>query len=254
MLLVAAVLLALACVSRYAWASETATAVKTARVRVFQEYKVPVSGLQSTFEYVIEPAEEGAPLPVDAEGKSLTSFTLTREEDLWLDFPVEVTADPSATPYVHRYMLRPSETSLPDGLYYVDALSTSLAAGVNEYALELHVQPANSDAEASVVIPTVHVEGWDGPKVTDPGWRVSYIKPEDKSGGSSGRASGSSGGSSGGASGSSGSSSGSSSKTTLSKTGDALSENAAMLGIACAGMLLLIGASLLRWRTGGNRA
>jgi hypothetical protein len=30
------------------------------------------------------------------------------------------------------------------------------------------------------VIPTVHVEGWDGPKVTDPGWRVGYRSQANK--------------------------------------------------------------------------
>lgn len=178
-LLLVVVLLALACLPCLARASQ-ATAVITAKVRVFQEYKVSVSGLQNAFEYVIEPSEADAPLPVDANGKAFDRFTLTREDDLWLEFPVQVAVDPSAKAYVYHYMIRPVQKKLSDGLYYVDVLSSSLEAGVNEYPLEIHVQPSSVDATVSIVVPTVHVEQWDGPKVTDPGWRIGYKAPDEK--------------------------------------------------------------------------
>jgi hypothetical protein len=170
---------------RIALAESQSTTIP-ARIRLFQEYKVPVSGLRNTFEYKIEPVENDAPLPVDEKGDPLHSFTLTRDDELWLTFPVEVTADPNAAPYVYQYKIGPAQTTLPDGLYYADVLSTSLSPGINEYHLEIHVQPSSTDAEASVVTPTVHVEGWDGPKVTDPGWRIAYQKKGTGSGGTGG--------------------------------------------------------------------
>lgn len=178
-LLLVVVLLALACLPCLARASQ-ATAVITAKVRVFQEYRVSVSGLQNAFEYVIEPSEADAPMPVDANGKAFDRFTLTREDDLWLEFPVQVTVDPSAKAYVYHYMIRPVQKKLSDGLYYVDVLSSSLEAGVNEYPLEIHVQPSSVDAAVSIVVPTVHDEQWDGPKVADPGWRIGYKAPDEK--------------------------------------------------------------------------
>ena len=111
-------------------------------------------------------------------GTPFDSFKLTRDEDVWLEFPVKVELDPSATPFVYHYMIRPAQKELTEGLYYVDVLSTSLSAGINEYALELHVQPSSVDAAHSVVVPTVHVQEFDGSKVADPGWRVSYAEPE----------------------------------------------------------------------------
>jgi hypothetical protein len=178
-LLLVALLLSLVCVPRFARADQ-ATTTTTVKVRMFQEYKVDVSGLQNTFEYVIEPSEEGAPLPVDTGGKTFDKFTLKRDADLWLQFPVRVAVDPEAKTYVYHYMVRPVQKKLSDGLYYVDVLSNSLEAGVNEYLLEIHVYPSITDTVDPIVVPTVHVEGWDGPKVTDPGWRISYKAPDEK--------------------------------------------------------------------------
>ena len=178
-LLLVALLLSLVCMPRFARADQ-ATTTTTVKVRMFQEYKVDVSGLQNTFEYVIEPSEEGAPLPVDADGKTFDKFTLKRDADLWLEFPVRVAVDPEAKTYVYHYVVRPAQKELSDGLYYVDVLSTSLEAGVNEYLLEIHVYPSITETVDPIVVPTVHVEGWDGPKVTDPGWRISYKAPDEK--------------------------------------------------------------------------
>ena len=178
-LLLVALLLSLVCVPRFARADQ-ATTTTTVKVHMFQEYKVDVSGLQNTFEYVIEPSEEGAPLPVNTDGKTFDKFTLKRDADLWLQFPVRVAVDPEAKTYVYHYMVRPVQKKLSDGLYYVDVLSNSLEAGVNEYLLEIHVYPSITDTVDPIVVPTVHVEGWDGPKVTDPGWRISYKAPDEK--------------------------------------------------------------------------
>ena len=262
-LLCCVVLLALATLlaPSIAYASES-TATVTARVRVFQEYKVDVSGLQNTFEYAIEPVEDDAPLPVDAAGKTFDRFTLTREEGLWLEFPVEVTVDPSATPYVYHYMLVPAQKELPDGLYYVDVLSTSLEAGVNEYPLELHVQPANADAALSVVTPTVHVDGWDGPKVTDPGWRVGYTAPEDepedtKPDGGDATGDGASGGSATRPSGTSPQTSTATRRATgspLATTGDVLAPGFVPVILAIVGAATLACASRLRAKEGDRHA
>ena len=130
-LLLVLTLLALVDVPAHASAAQS-TATVTARMQVFQEYKVPVSGLQNSFEYVIAPVEEDAPLPIDASGKTFDRFTLRREESLWLEFPVRVAVDPSATPYAYHDVLAPAQKTLEDGLHYVGALSTSLEAGVNE--------------------------------------------------------------------------------------------------------------------------
>ena len=178
-LLLVALLLSLVCIPRFARADQ-ATTTTTVKVRMFQEYKVDVSGLQNTFEYVIEPSEEGAPLPVDADGNTFDKFTLKRDEDLWLEFPVRVAVDPEAKTYVYHYMVRPVQKNLSDGLYYVNVLSNSLEAGVNEYLLEIHVYPSITETVDPIVVPTVHVEGWDGPKVSDPGWRISYKAPDEK--------------------------------------------------------------------------
>ena len=178
-LLLVALLLSLVCMPRFARADQ-ATTTTTVKVRMFQEYKVDVSGLQNTFEYVIEPSEEGAPLPVDADGNTFDKFTLKRDAELWLEFPVRVAVDPEAKTYVYHYMIRPVQKELSDGLYYVNVLSNSLEAGVNEYLLEIHVYPSITETVDPIVVPTVHVEGWDGPKVTDPGWRISYKAPDEK--------------------------------------------------------------------------
>lgn len=184
-------LLLLACTCCIAWAAD-ATATIVAPVRVFQEYRVSASGLQSTFDYRIVPLETGAPLPVDESGESFDTFSLKRDQELMLEFPVEVSYSESAASFVYHYMLKPANEKLADGLYYVDLQSTSLEAGVNVYYLELHVQLSSTDAASATVTPTVHVEGWDGPKVTDPGWRVSYKKPsESEESGGSGQTGGS---------------------------------------------------------------
>lgn len=259
--LLLAVLL-LAFVPHLAWATQT-TATITAKARFFQEYKVSVSGLQNTFEYVIEPVEEGAPLPVDEDGKTLNSFALTRDDDIWLEFPVEVAVDPSASPYTYHYMIRPKQTELSDGLYYVDVLSTSLSAGVNEYPLEIHVQPSNTDAAVSIVVPTVHVAEWDGPKVTDPGWRVSYKEPEEERSEaeeqgqetkSSDKNADSNPTSSPASKSSTTSGSASTSRTPLSTTGDPLASVTVLASIAFAGAFLVVYAFLRRRRAGDDHA
>ena len=275
LLLVAALLMPGIAVPSVARAAQT-TATIMARVRVFQEYKVDVSGLQNAFEYVIEPVESDAPMPVDADGTFFDRFTLTREEAVWLEFPVEVTVDPAATPCVYHYTMRPVEESLPDGLYYVDVLSTNLEAGVNKYPLEIHVQPSSVDAAVSLVTPTVHVDGWDGPKVADPGWRVSYrepedtpedepgngddsSEPEDDGPSSDGEGTGSGEGSgersaSASRKGSSTGSTGSTARTTLATTGDALGSRAMPVGLLGVGASLLACAALLRGRAGDDHA
>lgn len=164
----------------HALASNQATTID-ARVRVFQKYNVSTSGLQSTFEYLVVPQEVDAPLPTGADGQSFSSFTLTRDEELWLTIPVPVGASPQASSYAYHYELRPKTSTLSGGLYYVDALSTNLERGVNVYYLEVFVQESSESPADALVIPMVHVEGWDGPKVTDPGWRVSYEKKDSDS-------------------------------------------------------------------------
>ena len=183
-LLLVAPLLSLVCMPHFARAEQTTTTT-TVKVRMFQEYKVSVSGLQNTFEYAIEPSEEGAPLPVDADGKAFDKFALKRDAELWLEFPVQVAVNPEGKSYVYHYTVRPVQKNLSDGLYYVDVLSNSLEAGVNEYLLEIHVYPSIINTVDPIVVPTIHVEGWDGPKVTDPGWRISYKAPDEKQDGKS---------------------------------------------------------------------
>lgn len=158
---------------RCAWAEDADSTIPV-QVRMFQEYKVTTSGLQNTFEYLIEPSEEDAPLPLDADGKTLRSFKLTRDQELWLTFPIPIAISPSAEHITYHYVLRPAETSLSDGLYYVDLQSTNLVAGVNVYYLDIDVVLSNKDLSSALVVPTVHIEDFDGPKVTDPGWRIAY--------------------------------------------------------------------------------
>lgn len=263
-LLLVALVFALAYVPHVAGAAQT-SAVIDARVRFFQEYKVPVSGLQSSFEYVIEPAESDAPMPVDEDGAPINSFTLTREEDLWLEFPVEVTVDSSATPYSYHYMLRPTQTELSDGLYYVDVFNTNLEAGVNEYALQIFVQPSSVDAADTLVVPIIYNDRFEGSKVADPGWRVAYVEPEKKPEGTAddtpragtgnnvtGQTTGSSSSISGRAS--SGGTVASTSDGPLTVTGDTLMAGSLVAGVACAGTLSLVGASLLRKKAGDDGA
>ena len=262
-LLLVALLLSLVCIPRFARADQ-ATTTTTVKVRMFQEYKVDVSGLQNTFEYVIEPSEEGAPLPVDADGKTFDKFTLKRDEDLWLEFPVRVAVDPEAKTYVYHYRVRPAQKELSDGLYYVNVLSNSLEAGVNEYLLEIHVYPSITETVDPIVVPTVHVEGWDGPKVTDPGWRIGYKAPDEKKddkqddnqsgkqdekqdGNQTGNQNNKQDGSQ------SGNQSGrtTSSTTSLATTGDPLPAGCALAGAAIVGALL-IGWGVLRLRKAGD--
>lgn len=106
-LLFAAVLLALVCASLVcvpgpAWAAND-TATIAAKVRVFQEYHVSVSGLENKFTYLIVPNEDDAPFPLDESGKAFDSFTLSRNEDAWLEFAVPVAVSPSAKAYAYRY-------------------------------------------------------------------------------------------------------------------------------------------------------
>ena len=269
-LLLAAAVLALPCAPQVAQAAqETATIV--AKVRVFQEYKVQTSGLQNTFAYVIEPVESDAPLPVDANGKAYSSFKLAREDDLWLEFPVEVSVDPSATPYEYHYVIKPKEEELPDGLYYVDVLSPTLEPGVNEYPLEIHVQPSSVDAAVSIVVPTVHNAEFDGPKIADPGWRVGYAEPGDEPGDepedepgdnpsdkpnaepsdeSQGEKNDGAGASAAGAA-SGGTVASTSGSAPLSTTADVLAPAYVIACVACAGALLL-GCACLRCRKAGE--
>jgi hypothetical protein len=255
-LLLVALLFSLVCTPRFARADQ-ATTTTTVKVRMFQEYKVDVSGLQNSFEYVIEPSEEGAPLPVRADGKAFDKFTLTRNEDLWLEFPVRVAVDPQGKSYVYHYVVRPVQKKLSDGLYYVDVLSSSLEAGVNEYLLEIHVYPSITEAVDPIVVPTVHVEGWDGPKVSDPGWRISYKAPEEQGGKSDTSAAdkqATSSPSSTSANPSSAqrtTSSKTSSTTALAATGDSLPDGCALAGVAVVGALL-IGWGSLRLRKAGD--
>ncbi|MBO7673893.1 MAG: hypothetical protein J6S63_02645 [Atopobiaceae bacterium] len=278
--LLVAVVFALAYAPRAARAAQTSVAID-AKVRFFQEYKVPASGLQSSFDYVIEPAESDAPMPVDKDGAPIDRFTLTREEELWLEFPVKATVDLSATPYSYRYMIRPAKTKLSDGLYYVDVLSTSLEAGVNEYALQIFVQPSSVDAADTLVVPIVYNDGFEGPKVADPGWRVAYAEPEKKPekepekepegepekkpegtaddtprAGTGNNVTGQTTGSSSSISGraSSGGTVASTSNGPLTTTGDALVTSPVVAGVACVGALSLVGASLLRKRAGDDDA
>lgn len=236
---VLAALLVLSCAPCLTWAAEN-SAIITLKVRVFQEYRVPVSGLQNTFEYLIEPVEKGAPLPVDEDGNTYDRFTLTREEDMWLVFPVKVTVDPSATPYTYHYMIRPAQEELSDGLYYVDVLSTDLSAGVNEYPLEIHIQPANVNAAASIVTPTVHIDGWDSPKVADPGWRVSYKTAADEQKGAQSSNDGKQ------------SSSDTSSRNPLAKMGDVLACGTIILCLCSMGMTMLMWGNMLRTKAGDS--
>lgn len=251
-LLLAVVLLALACVPMTARAADDTVTIM-APVRLFQEYRVSASGLQSTFDYKIVPLETGAPMSADESGNTIDTVSLTRDQEVTLEFPIEVHMSPSADYYVYRYTLEPAQQKLSDGLHYVDILSTSLAKGINVYYLEIHVQLSSTDAESALVVPTVHVEGWDGPKVTDPGWRVGYTEPEpepddkpdnkdDDSDTTPSKTTPSS------------SSSGTASKSSLVGTGDMLTTGMMAACSACGALLLLFGAIHRRSKVGDGNA
>lgn len=176
MVVALAALLACLAVPEWSFASEQ-TGGASARVRVFQEYKVPASGMQNAFEYRIVAQESGASLPVGEDGVPFDTFVLTRDEDSWLTFPIVAANVNEAGRATYHYVLEPVTPELPDGLYYVDLLSPNLVRGVNRYYLDINVAPPAPGTTEPVVVPTVHREGWDGPKVTDPGWRVAYEKP-----------------------------------------------------------------------------
>jgi len=235
-LLFAAVLLAFVCAplvcTPHPARAANDTATITAKVRVFQEYRVSVSGLENKFTYHIVPNEDDAPLPLDESGKEFDSLTLSRNEDTWLEFAVPVAVSPSAKAYAYHYTLEPATNELKDGLYYVDVQSTSLDAGVNVYYLELYVQPSSKDAAAATVTPLVHVEGWDGPKVSDPGWRIEYLSGSDSAAAKSTAAS----------------------SSALAKTGDALTPWLVMACISCAAVFLLVCTCLFRRKTGEDDA
>lgn len=228
--------------------ARAAEATVDAPVRMFQEYHVSVSGLQSSFEYEIVPLEADAPLPLDKSGQQVRSFTLTRSQELWLTFPVVVQTGSST--YSYHYRLRPAATELSDGLYYVDILSTSLAAGINEYYLEIFVQEDGQDPASAQVVPLVHVEGLDGPKVSDPGWRVGYKEPtpsksddskqttDQKTDSSAAKTSAAK----------------QSQKTSLSKTGDVWSPELVMLLCVAGVVFVRLGALLQRIRRGEGHA
>lgn len=218
---------------RCAWAAEDLATIP-AKVRVFQEYKVSTSGLKNSFEYLIVPQEEGSPLPLDADGNAMRSFTLTRDEELWLTFPMPVEISPSAEHITYHYVLKPAQTTLPDGLYYVDVLSPNLVAGTNVYYLNIDVVLSSVDAQHALVVPTVHVEDLDGPKVTDPGWRIAY---KQTGGGATPKTA-----------------SGKSSGSSLSKTGDLYDAMLARELAAYGTALLLLGLIWRRQRRGEGHA
>ena len=151
-----------------------------ARVKFFQIYDVEMSGLENTFTYLIEPQESDAPLPIGDEGDALRQFSMRRDKELWLEFVVSDSVIAGAGELRYHYILRPERTSLTDGLYYVDTQSTNLEAAINIYYLEIYVRSSNEDANATLVVPIVHIEGFDGPKVTDPGWRISYKEEKEE--------------------------------------------------------------------------
>lgn len=204
------------------------------RVKVFQEYRVSVSGLKNSFDYLVEPQEGDAPLPADASGAGFDCFTLKRDQTMWLNFPVEVGLSPVSAQQVYHYILRPATPMLPGGLFYVDLLDPYLHKGVNVYYLELYVQLSSADASLAYVIPVVHIEGWDGPKVTDPGWRIGYEEPKQQE--------------------SSTHEATAKTSSPLAKTGDTSLAPYALASAACGGALLLTGRRLRHRRRGGRDA
>ena len=112
-----------------------------------------------------------APRPTDEGGNPIETLSLRRDQQAWLSFGFDGNELVGPGTEVFRYRAEPVTPELPYGLYYVDVLSTSLAAGVNVYYLEIYVTVA-ADGTVEEVVPTVHVQGWDGPKVSDPGWRI----------------------------------------------------------------------------------
>lgn len=143
----------------------------SARVRLFQQYRVDVSGLPNSFSYRVTREDDAAPIPVDESGSAIDTFSLRRDDDIWLTFAFEEDVLTGTGTLLYRYKAEPVTTKLEDGLYYVDILSTDLRAGVNVYYIEVFVTVA-ADGTIEDVIPIVHIEGWDGPKVSDPGWCI----------------------------------------------------------------------------------
>lgn len=212
------------------------------QIRFFQEYRVNVSGLQNTFDYEIVPTEVDAPSFVDSSGVVVKEFSLKRDQEIWFTIPVNAQVSPSAEQLVYHYKLQPKKAKLSNGLYYVDLLSTDLKAGVNVYYLELYIQLSSADAGAAIVTPIVHVEGWDGPKVTDPGWRIAYDEKAAEESKSSEETKKSS------------TSGSSSSRTSLSKTGDTYDATLVMSCVAYGTVLLLAGLLLRRRKAGEGNA
>lgn len=210
----------------------------TGQIRFFQEYHVTVSGLQNTFDYEIVPSEENAPMPIDDAGAVISQFSLKRNQEIWLAFHVDVDVSPSAQQLVYHYKLQPKKTKLSGGLYYVDILSKNLVAGVNVYYLELYIQLSSTDASAAIITPIVHVDGWDGPKVTDPGWRIDYDEKASNKTDNTGTTKKSS------------TSGSNSSRSSLSKTGDTYDATLVMSCVAYGLALLLVGVLLRRRRAG----
>lgn len=147
----------------------------SARVRFYQQYKVDVSGLPNTFSYRITREDDSAPFPTDESGSTADTFSLRRDDDIWLTFALKEDALTETGTLIYRYKAEPVTKKLEDGLYYVDTLSNDLRADVNVYYIEIYVMVA-ADGTIEEVIPTVHIESWDGPKVSDPGWRIDLDK------------------------------------------------------------------------------
>ena len=138
------------------------------RVCLFQQYKADVSGLPNTFDYRVTPEDPMAPRPTDEAGNPIETLSLRRDQQAWLSFSFDDNELTGPGTEVFRYRAEPVTPELPYGLFYVDVLSTGLTAGVNVYYLEVYVT-VTSDGTIEEVVPTVHVQGWDGPKVSDPG-------------------------------------------------------------------------------------
>ena len=90
-----------------------------------------------------------------------------------------------------------------------------------------------------IITPIVHVNGWDGPKVTDPGWRIAY---DEKSAEESKKSTNSN---------TTKKSGTTTSKTSLSKTNDPYDVTLVLSCVAYGSVLLLAGL-LLRHRRAGE--
>jgi hypothetical protein len=256
-----------------AWATDQPSS-EYVRVKVFQTYDVSTSGVQNAFSYRIVAQDTSSPMPVANDGTTYDTFTLTRDEERWILFP-NSSFSASAGRVTHHYLMEPVTPDLSDGLFYVDIFSTSLSKGVNRYYLDIDVMPS-SDGSEPMLVPTVHIEGWDGPKVTDPGWRVGRERPDDDnknsngndikdsddsgtggddiSGDGTGNATNKSGTTTSGTSSSGGSTvtTASSSGQSTAKTGDGALEMTLIFAIGC--VCLLIGLWCVRRKAGDGRA